>query len=182
MNVKGFIFKEVYKLKKNSPEIMFGVGIVGAIGATVWACKQTLKEAKDIEYHNERLEAVDEVYCDIDLCEESEEKRNALECKKKVVRAIYKETIKRSAKNYAGPFALAVLSYGFMTKGFMSERDRYLSASAAAATFSAMYNNYRQNVIEKYGKEEDFNLRYGVKNQEVELIKVMRLSLLMLKS
>jgi hypothetical protein len=77
-------------------------------------------------------------------------------------------------KNYALPVGLAVASYGLMTGGFIKERNKYLSASAAAATFSAMYSKLSKGIIDKYGKDEYYNLRYGVQNEEIEEVKTLK--------
>ena len=46
------------KLKKYSPEILMGLGIVGTVASTVLACKATTKVGKIIENKKEQVEQV----------------------------------------------------------------------------------------------------------------------------
>ena len=46
------------KLKKYSPEILMGLGIVGTVASTVLACRATTKVGKIIENKKKKLEQV----------------------------------------------------------------------------------------------------------------------------
>ncbi len=55
-------FKNDLSLKadQNKPEIMLVAGLVGVIGATILACRATLKAKDVMEEHNKRLEEIQE--------------------------------------------------------------------------------------------------------------------------
>ena len=59
LNKVGRLTKHVnLKIKKYSPEILMGLGIVGTVASTVLACKATTKVGKIIESKNEQIEQV----------------------------------------------------------------------------------------------------------------------------
>ena len=51
MNFKMILGSATYTLKKYSPEILLGVGVVGVVGSAVLACKATLKVEEVLDEH-----------------------------------------------------------------------------------------------------------------------------------
>ena len=61
----------VLKSKKNSPHIFFALGVAGAVGSTVLACRATLKLEETLD---EIQEDIDEIQEDVeDITEEAEQ-------------------------------------------------------------------------------------------------------------
>lgn len=42
-------------LKKNSPEILLGVGIVGFVGTVITACRATVRADEILDYHKSKI-------------------------------------------------------------------------------------------------------------------------------
>ncbi len=149
-------------LKKHSPEILIGVGAVAAVGATVLACKATL----DIQ------EPLKEAKENIDNIKDNKEKFDSSASYNKEITVAYAQTVGIIVKHYALPAALeaAALATIFTSNNIQRKRNALLTTSLS--TVQTMYNKYRENVISKYGEEEDFNLRNGIHLEKRQLEEV----------
>ena len=152
-------------LKKHSPEILLVAGIASGIGATVLACKATLKvdavtskTKQDIEKVHEALETgvtkAGEAYTEEDS--------------KKDLTIIYTQTGLEVAKLYAPAVGLGVLSITSILAGHNIMRKRNVALAAAYTIVDQNFKDYRGRVIERFGKELDRELRYNIKAVEVE--------------
>ena len=118
------------KLKKYSPEILMGLGIVGTVASTVLACKATTKVGKIIENKKEQVEQVHTCLEDaktdttIDYTEEDS---------KKDLTIIYSQTGLAIAKLYAPSVILGVLSLGTIITSHNIMRKRNVALAAAYA-------------------------------------------------
>lgn len=140
-----------FELKKHSPEIMIGAGIVGAIVSTILACRATLKAKPVVEEHKKKVEAIHEAYDDPEV-NYPEQAKN-----KDVVRT-YAYTGFQLIKLYAVPAALAAVSYASIVGSHKIMSDRNMQATAAYMTLSEMVRGYRGRVAEKLGKDEEGEL------------------------
>ena len=157
----NFINKAGFMLKKNSPTILMGLGIVGAIGSTVLACKATIKAQDIIEEKNKCLE-------NIHTCSEDETIEYSEEDKKKDLTLVYTQTGIKILKVYAPSIILGILSISSIVCGNNILKKRNLSLAAAYTAVDKGFKMYRNNVKERFGEEVDKELRHGIKAKEIE--------------
>lgn len=146
-------------MQQHSPEILMVTGIVGVIATTVIACKATTKISKITEAHKEQMDAVH----DQEIGEEySEEDRN------RDTAIIYTKTSFEMVKLYAPAVGLGILSISCLlaSNRILSNRNAALTAAYTAVYTS--FKEYRGRVIDRFGKEVDHQLRFNVKQEEIE--------------
>lgn len=159
MNAMTVVNKVGLKLKKHSPEILVGVGIVGVVVSGVLACKATLKVEGIIAEHNENMDKIRK-------CPESEK---YTETDRKHDTAIqYGHTVMKLSKLYAPAVGLAVISLGSIIGSNYILRKRNAAITAAYASIYTAFNEYRERVVERFGKDVDHQLRYNIKQTEIE--------------
>lgn len=136
-----------FVLKSNAPKIMFGAGIVGVLGGTVFACKATLQLPGIID----DLEA--------DLIE-----ANKKDSSDAAVTKAYTKAVVKTSKIYAPAVLLSSAGVGLLSGSHISlSRRNTALASAYTASMSA-YDKYRGTVKEKLGEEEENQIYYSVLN------------------
>ena len=148
------------KLKAASPEILIGVGVVGIIGGTVYACYKTTK-LKDIveedkETRNELKTSYEEIKTSEDVDLEEAEKAY-----RKDLTHSYISTAGKVVKLYAGPVIVCTISISCLLYSHVILRRRILGLAAAYTTINESYKKYRQNVVDRYGEDIDRELRFG---------------------
>lgn len=156
-NLKKFGVTCWNTVKKYSPQILTvgGIGLIiyGTVKATqvTPAAKETIAEFKTCR----------------EACDNPELAPETAESMKKEA---YKSVAKNLVSCYALP-AACIVGGSAMIFGAHNIMDKRLATVTAGLTsLERMYNNYRGNVIEKYGEEEDFRLRTGIKTEEVETV------------
>jgi hypothetical protein len=147
--------KPALKLQKASPKIMLVTGIVGVVGAGVLACKNTLKLSETLEPTEKLLELAHQ------KAELSEEYRDG-EYKKDIIK-LQVHTVLNVAKLYVPAVALAAVSITLITAAQVVQSRRTAAVTAAYAGLKEGYDRLRQQIIDKYGAEEEEKLRHGVK-------------------
>ncbi len=163
--VSGLTKHANLKIKKYSPEILMGLGIVGTVASTVLACKATTKVGKIIENKKEQVEQVHTCLEDaktdktIDYTEDDS---------KKDLTIIYSQTGLAIAKLYAPSVILGILSLGTIITSHNIMRRRNVALAAAYAAVDTGFKKYRKNVVERFGENVDKELRYGIKAKEIE--------------
>ena len=152
-----------FALRKHSPEILTGVGIVGGIAATVFACKATTKAQDILADTKDQIEAVHTVMEDETIDEETYSQEDS----KKDLTIIYAQTGVKLFKVYAPAIALGVLSIVSILASNNIMRKRNVALAAAYTVVDNAFKEYRGNVVERFGKEVDRELRYNLKAEEV---------------
>ena len=147
-------------LGKASPEILIVAGVVGLVGATVLAIKATKKAEK-----SDRILDIKDEIGDLATTETITD-GNGNDVPVKVgQRKAYLRLAGEYAKFYAPTILVTVASIVMIFTGTGIIKNRlHLTASALAVT-EQMLEQYRANVVEKYGEEEDKNLYNGFKTQ-----------------
>lgn len=163
------------KLKKHSPEIMVAAGVVGVVTSAVMACKATTKVGSILDEKEERLEPIRDA---------KEKLENGIELKcedgdlyteddvKKDMTIVYTQTGIKFVKLYGPSVALGILSLTSILVGHRILRKRNLALAAAYTAIDKSFKNYRNNVVERFGKELDRELKYNIKSKEVEEVVV----------
>ena len=154
------------KTKKYSPEILVGLGIVGVITSAVIACKETTKASTILNEMHEDLDKVNEAAETLSAEVYSDEDH------KKDTTIVYVQTGVKIAKLYAPSIILGTLSITSILAGHNILRKRNLALAAAYATIDKGFKEYRNRVIERFGKELDHELRYNIKAKEFETVEV----------
>lgn len=144
------------KLRKYSPEIFIVVGVVGTVTSAVMACKATTKLNP----------ILDEAKTKIDTVHKAMEKKQT--DGKKELTTVYTHTGLELAKLYAPSVALGVLSLGAIIASNNILRGRYVASVAAYTAVDKSFKKYRNNVVERFGKELDREFKFGVRTKEVE--------------
>ena len=155
--------KVQFKAKKYSPEILVVVGTIGAVTSAVMACKATMKLEDIMETHHENVEAIHEA---IEHPETLPAEYDPEKDGKKDLSIAYGRTGLALAKNYAPAVILGGLSLGALIGSNHILKKRNAALAAAYATVDSAFKKYRGNVIERFGKEVDEEMKYSIKAVE----------------
>ena len=145
--------KTGFLLKKNSPEILAFVGVIGVVATVIVACKETMNAGEIID---DTSDALDEIH--------SKEDEKAQEETVKV----YAKASLEFAKLYAPAVVLGTASIACLLASNGLLRKRNAALASAYASLDVSFKKYRKAVIDKYGKEEDQRLRFKTKDSIVE--------------
>lgn len=154
------------KLKKHSPEILVGVGIVGVVSSTIMACKATTKLDEVLAEPKDKIEKIHELMENPDMVPEGKEYTE--EDGKKDLTIMYTQSAIKVIRLYAPAVALGTLSIAAILGGHHILRKRNVALAAAYATTDKSFKDYRGRVIERFGAELDKELKYNIKAAEVE--------------
>lgn len=153
-----------FKLKKHSPEIMVIAGVVGVVASAVMACKATTKASDIVEETKDQMDKIKTVAETYDAEEYSEEDM------KKDTTIVYTQAAVKFIKLYAPSVLLGAASITSILAGHNITRKRNIALAAAYATIDKGFKSYRANVVERFGKDLDKELRYNVKAKEFDEI------------
>ncbi len=159
----GALNKIGFGLKKRSPEILVVVGVVGTVVSAVMACKATTKINTILDETKEQLDKIHEYAGNPDVAE----KYNAEDAKKDTA-IVYGQAGVKLAKLYAPAVGLGILSISSILASNNILRKRNAALAAAYAVVDRSFKEYRDRVVERFGKEVDHQLRYNIKATEVE--------------
>lgn len=155
-----------FKFKKYSPEILVVTGVVGIVTSTVMACKATTK-VNDIV--DEAKGTIDKIHDSVDKgLHTSDGEEYTQEVANKDLTIVYVQTGLKFAKLYGPAVILGVASIGCMLGSNHILRKRNVALAAAFTAVDTSFKEYRSRLIDRFGKELDRELRFGVKAKEVE--------------
>jgi hypothetical protein len=157
MNIPGGLARQVLKLNAQSPQLLFGAGVLGMVGSTVLACQATLKLEKVLDEGASKLETART----LEHREYSEKDRS------NDLRIIKIQTGTKIVKLYAPAVGLGIVSIAALTRSHNILTTRNAALMAAYGALEKGFDEYRRRVVEKYGEEEDRNFRYGVREVDV---------------
>ena len=155
------------QLKKHSPEILIVVGIAGAITSAVMACKATTKVPSVIENHKKVINDIKDCKADADAGVIQNDVYNDEDYKKDLAIA-YTHTGIELFKLYAPAVGLGVLSIASILASSNIMRKRNVALAAAYTVVDKGFKEYRDRVVDRFGKELDRELKYNIKAVEVE--------------
>lgn len=151
------------QLRKYSPEILVGAGIVGTVVSTVMACKATTRIDEVLGETKENLEKTRNYVEKNGYSEKYTEEDH-----KKDTTIFYARGGMELVKLYAPSVTLGVVSITAILAGHNVLRKRNVALAAAYATIDKGFKEYRGRVIERFGKELDKELKYNIKAKEIE--------------
>ena len=155
-----------FKFKKHSPEILAVTGVVGIVTSAVMACKATTK-VNDIV--NEAKETVDKIHESVGKgIHTSDGEEYTEEVAKKDLTIVYAQTGLKFVKLYGSSVALGIASIACLLGSNHILRKRNLALAAALTNVATSFKEYRDRLVDRFGKDVDRELRFGIKAKEVE--------------
>lgn len=144
------------QLQKFSPQILIGLGVLGAAGSTYLACKATYDGLGKILTNSEILIA------NVKANKENDPNCYTDQTYRQALAAVYLNRIFNVAKLYAPSVVLGAVSIGMIVGGerILTKRNAVLMAAYQAVQKG--YNEYRQHVIAEYGEETDIRYRKDI--------------------
>lgn len=143
-------------LRKAAPDILFGLGISGLIGAAVLAAKAGREHDQLQELNDVHISETTEI-----LSSEVSAQRISETEYKKELGLVYIQSGARWIKLYGPAIGLATASIISLVVGHRQTKQRMASAIAAYTLIERSYAQYRQRVIEKLGQDKDDEFRFG---------------------
>lgn len=159
-------------VQKHSPEILVVTGVVGVVASAVMACKATTKVNFVLE---ETKDNVDVIHNALERGTVKAEQDGAIveipytvEDHKKDLAIVYAKTGLRFVKLYGPAVLIGAASLGCILTSHNIMRKRNVALAAAYATVDRGFKEYRERLIERFGKDVDRELRYNIKAKEIE--------------
>ena len=168
-SAKRTFSKVGFGLQKKSPEILVGIGIVGAVASAVLACKATTKAGAIVEESKNSLADIREAKENgVTKAGESYSEEDH----KKDLAIAYVQTGVKFAKLYAPAVMLGAASIASILASHNIMKKRNVALAAAYAAVDKSFKDYRDRVIERFGEQVDTELKYGIKAKKFEEIEV----------
>lgn len=161
-----FAGKAEFTIKKNSPEILLGAGIVGFVGTIVLACRATCRADEVLEFHRRKIKDINDAKEIADADPEGEMSYD-IEIYRQDKAIRYLKTTGNLAKLYAPTVAVGALSLACILTSRNIMQKRYLGVVAAYNGLSAAFEEYRKRVRDEYGEGLDKHFRYGTTYDEL---------------
>lgn len=149
-------------LKKHSPEILTGLGVVGIVGTAVLASKATLKLSDVMDEHEDNLHKIDfaqqnaEKYVDYTTDDVLRDKT-----------IVYTRTSVAIAKLYAPAMTAGVATATCFLAAHGIMKKRNVAIAAAYKATEEAFNKYRERVIEAVGADQERDIFNGVREEEI---------------
>ncbi len=147
--------RQAFKIKTNTPHIMFAGGIIGVLGGTVLACRATLRIEPVLDEVKEEIDAVKTGLTDT-------------EGYQKDLAYVYAKSAIKVAEVYAPAIAVGGLSLVALTGAHIQLSRRNTALTVAYTGLHHAYNEYRNRVREAVGKDKELDLYFGATNETVE--------------
>ena len=164
-SVSGTVHKVGFQLQRKSPELLVGLGIIGAITSAVLACKATTKAGKIIEEANDTISTIHQA--NENGVTNADKPYSEQDCKKDLAVA-YVQTGVKFAKLYAPAVLLGTASVASILASHNIMKKRNVALAAAYAAVDKSFKDYRGRVLERFGEQVEKELRYNIKAQEIE--------------
>lgn len=153
------IARQMLQGQKHSPKILFAAGVVGVVGATVLACRATLKIDDVLENHEKHVAF---------LSEEAGTEQISHEDANKQINKVKLKTALEIVKLYAPAVGVGALGITALTGSHVILTKRNTAVMAAYAGMQKAYDEYRSRVAGKYGEDEDRLFASGAELKQVE--------------
>lgn len=163
MKMNELLNKTGFCLKKHSPEILLVAGVVGTVVSTVMACRATTKLSGIL---NETKEDLDKIHKYADNSDNAE--KYSAEDAKKDTAIVYKDAGLKLIKLYGPAVLVSAMSISSILAAHGVLRKRNAGLSAALSATAASFKEYRSRVVERFGKEADYQLRHNIRSEKTE--------------
>lgn len=161
----SFMPKALLVGKKYAPEFLLGFGISGMIGATVLACKATLKTQEVKAIYLDVSDTIERVRVDLSEDAYSEEDYQK---DKRLAKTQY---ILNVAELYGPAVALGIFSLAAIVGSHHILSQRNIGLIAAYKLLDEGFRKYRERVVGSIDEDADRYFRYGGEKKNYALIK-----------
>jgi hypothetical protein len=147
-------------LSKRSPEILMGLGIVGAVTSTVLACKATLKlktVAEESDKEIAKIKFAHEEINDPEVYSEKEYMTN--------LSVAYVQKAVNIGKLYALPVAVGAVSVACLVSSHHILNTRSAAFLGAYTMVDEAFKAYKKRVVDAIGPEKEALIRMGGKEE-----------------
>lgn len=162
--------RNVLELKKQSPHIFFGAGILAVAGGTVLACRATLKLERTVDDIRHDLETVKELNEAARKQEELSGGKHAYSEKEYVrdLGYVYGKSAVKLGKLYGPSVLVGGAGIAMLTGSHIQMTRRNGALTATLAVVSKAYDDYRQKIRDEYGEDRELELYKDTKVVPVE--------------
>lgn len=164
-SVTRAFYKVGFQIKKHSPEILVGAGVVGVVASGVLACRATLKVNEVTEHTKNNIE---KIHTATEKGVTEAGKEYTAEDSKKDLAIVYAQTGLEFVKLYGPSVALGAASIACILTSHKILRTRNIALAAAYTAVDRGFKDYRKRVVDRFGAELDKELKYNIKAKEVE--------------
>ena len=130
-------------LKQCAPKIIFGLGIAGMVGASVWAVAETPKACEAIKKRKEKL---------------------------KSEKLPVKELVKTTYKYYLGPVIIELASIGCLIGYAVGQDRKFAGLATAYGMLEDSAIAYKNKVVETIGEKKNENIEEKVAQEKADRI------------
>lgn len=159
------VARQVLIAKKNSPHFFFAGGLVGVLGATVLACRATLRLEENLDDVRADLQKTktnaelaksdpDEAYTDQDYYKD--------------IGQVYIRSLNKFGRLYGPAVVVGGVSIAALTGSHIQLARRNTALTITLAAVSKAYEDYRIRVQEAVGREKEQELYHAVRTQEID--------------
>lgn len=145
---------------KNSPKYLFLGGVIGTVGATVLACRATLKVESVLVEHEKMVANINQAVT-FEQYSEKDMQHDKL--------VLYIQTTVKLTKLYGPAVILGSVSIAALTKSHNLMQSRNAALSAAYAGLEATFGNYRERVRTELGEEKEKEIYRDVRTEIVKI-------------
>ena len=153
--VGGKFSRTGLRIRKVSPELLLGAGIVVGVAAIVAGCMASRHLDAVLDEANEKLDDIQEVATINSDVDEKDIRRDSLH--------VYLDTAKKLAVLYAPTAGLAVASGLLILTSHGILKQRYLSTAAAYKALDEAFKDYKKRVRDVLGEDPEKFLASGQK-------------------
>lgn len=151
--------RQILKVRKHSPALLFAAGVVGFAATVVLASRATMKLHDVLDEHEAEIEGAKKIADELEQYSDSDHKKDLAK--------IHVKTGLEIAKLYAPAVLVGAASIAALTGSHVVLNRRYAGATAAYAALHKGFEQYRERVREKFGQETDNEMRHGVEYREI---------------
>ena len=159
-----------FGLKKHSPEILVAAGVIGIVASTVMACKATMKVNDIVDEAKDTIDTIHDALENHKHTSDGEEYTQ--EIANRDLSIVYAQTAWKFAKLYGPAVLVGTVSIACMIGSNRILRKENVALAAGFAAVDKSFKEYRGRLIDKFGKDLDRELRFGIKAKEVEEVVV----------
>lgn len=153
---------------KNMPEILLVGGIVGIVVSEIGIAIQATKVPKINKTAKKKLEQIREGIIETNVIDEDGSVETCISeviDERRELTKVYAQTSLEYVKLF-GPFVLTTAaSFWAFIKSYSEMKERNVQLAAAYAILDRSFKEYRKRVIDKFGAEEEKNIRYNIKER-----------------
>lgn len=158
--VTSSVATQLFKTKKHSPTILFGVGVIGVATTTVLACKATLKLEDVLNEHDETHE---KMKAQLAFGQENYTQRDF----DTDVKKLKYNTTREIVLMYGPAVLVGVASIVALTSSHVILTRRNAGLMVAYTALDRGMKEYHRRVVDEVGEEKARELRFGTDSREI---------------